>query len=116
MKKTIFLDIDGCILFHNGNLVTQLKEPPKSLPGAIEKLIEWEALGHKIILTTGRKEPMRKKTEEQLSFLGIIYDQLVMGITRGERIVINDKKPNNDMRVARAIEVDRNKGIKDIEL
>ena len=37
-----------------------------------------------------------------------------MGLTRGERVVINDVKPDNDMRVASAIQVKRNEGIKNI--
>lgn len=116
MKKTIFLDIDGCILEHFGNLSKQITFPPVLLPNVIEKINEWEAEGHKIILVTGRKESSRKITEEQLSFLGIFYDQLVMGINRGERVIINDKKPNNDMVTCRAIEIKRNAGLGEIEL
>jgi len=116
MKKTLFIDIDGCLLKHNGNLTEQIKQIPELLPGTIEKLNKWEADGHRIILTTGRKESMRKITEEQLQSVGIFYDQLVMGLNRGERIIINDKKPGIDMRVARSIEIERNKGIGDIDL
>ena len=82
----------------------------------IEKLNEWEGNGHKIILTTGRKESMRKITEEQLLKLGVIYDQLVMGLNRGERIIINDKKPDGNGRVATALEIQRNHGIGDITI
>ena len=116
-KKTIFLDIDGCLVKHQGNLSTQILNPPILLPGTLEKLNECEALGYKIILATGRKESMRKMTEEQLSDLGIFYDQLIMGLSRGERIIINDKKPDaNLLRVASAIEIERNKGISEITL
>ena len=116
MKKTIFLDIDGCIFKHKGNLTTQINEPPELLPGVLEKLNKWDADGHKIILITGRKESMRKFTENQLIEHGIYYDQLIMGVNRGERILINDKKPTNDMVVARAIEIKRNKGLTNIEI
>jgi beta-phosphoglucomutase-like phosphatase (HAD superfamily) len=116
MKKTLFLDIDGCLIKHNGNLTKQIESDVEVLPGVIEKLNEWEAEGCKIILTTGRKESMRGLTERQLQSVGIFYDQLVMGINRGQRIVINDKKPNNDMSVARAIEIPRNVGLKKIEI
>ena len=116
MKKTLFLDIDGCLIKHNGNLSTQILSEPELLTGTLEKLNEWEADGHRIILTTGRKESMRKYTEEQLLKLGIFYDQLVMGLNRGERIVINDSKPNNDMVTASAVQIERNVGIKNIKL
>jgi len=116
MKKTLFLDIDGCLIKHQGNLSTQILSKTELLDGTIEKLNEWEGDGHRIILTTGRKESMRKFTEEQLLGLGIFYDQLVMGLNRGERIVINDSKPSNDMVTASAIQIKRNVGIKNIKL
>jgi hypothetical protein len=117
MKKTIFLDIDGCLIKHNGNLSQQILTKPVLLPGTIEKINEWEAEGHKIILTTGRKESMRKITEEMLTSLGIFYEQLVMGCNRGERIIINDDKPNNpEIQTAKAIQLKRNNGIGDVNL
>ena len=115
-KKTLFIDIDGTLIKHTGNLTNEILMEPEILPNVIEKLNEWDGRGFKIILTTGRKESMRKITEEQLSKVGIFYDQLVMGITRGERIIINDKKPGNDMVTVRAIEVNRNKGLGSVEL
>jgi hydroxymethylpyrimidine pyrophosphatase-like HAD family hydrolase len=118
LKKTIFLDIDGCIFKHKGNLSTQF-EDPELLPGTIEKLNEWDAAGYKIILVTGRKESMRKLTEDQLVKNKVFYDQLVMGINRGERILINDKKPDSDdnmMTVARAFELKRNEGLINVKI
>jgi len=111
MKKTIFLDIDGCIFKHKGNLSTQILEPEELLPGVLEKINKWDADGHKIILVTGRKESLRSFTEKQLLKHGIYYDDLIMGVNRGERIIINDKKPTNDMTVARAIQIPRNEGL-----
>jgi hypothetical protein len=111
MKKTIFLDIDGCLIQHHGNLSDQVNKKPEILPDTLVKLNEWEAMGHRIFLTTGRKESMRKKTEDQMASLGIFYDQLIMGLNRGERIIINDSKPNNDMITASAIQLHRNDGI-----
>jgi len=117
LKKTIFLDIDGCLIKHNGTLSSQVTKEPELLPGTIEKLDEWEAAEHKIILTTGRKESMRRATEKQMKKLGIFYDQLVMGCNRGTRVIINDKKPDYpELKVAKKIEIDRNIGIKDIKL
>jgi hypothetical protein len=114
MNKTIFLDIDGCVLKHKGNLSNQLTLNPELLPDVIEKLNKWEADGCKIILVTGRKESMRKITEETLASMGVFFDQLIMGLPRGERIVINDQKPDNNIRVARAIEIKRNEGLTNV--
>jgi len=116
MKKTLFIDIDGCLIKHRGNLSNIILEKPELLPGVLEKLNEWEAEGHKIILTTGRKESLRKITEEELFNFGIFYEQLIMGLPRGERIIINDKKPNNDMKTASAIEINRNEGLINIKI
>jgi len=116
MKKTLFIDIDGCILIHKGNLTKEILSEPELLPGVIDKLNEWDGNGYKIILTTGRKESMRKITENQLSKVGVFYDQLIMGINRGERIIINDKKPGIEMTVASAIEIERNKGFENLKI
>jgi hypothetical protein len=119
MNKTVFLDIDGCIFYHYGNLTNQITQVPVILPGVIEKINEWNEAGYMIILTTGRKECSRELTENQLSQNGIFYDMLIMGLPRGERVVINDKKIENNsligsIKVASAIQVKRNEGLKNI--
>jgi hypothetical protein len=114
--KTIFCDIDGTLVTHG--LPTENTSPLKALyllPGTIEKLSEWDAKGYNIILTTGRRESMRKATEEQLADLGIFYDRLIMGIGGGDRIVINDCKPDG-RQTAFAFNIKRNEGIKDINI
>jgi len=116
MKKTLFIDIDGTLVKHQGNLSKMITNEMEILPGVIEKLNEWNEAGNCIILTTGRKETLRKITEEGLLKNGIFYDQLIMGLTRGERVVINDKKPGNDMSVAYAIQINRNEGLKNINI
>lgn len=116
MKKTLFIDIDGTLVKHKNSLSKVILEEPEILPGVIEKINKWDADGHIIILTTGRKESMRKITEEQMQKLGIYYSQLVMGLTRGERILINDKKPDYEMTTASAIEVNRNEGLININI
>ena len=114
MKKTIFIDIDGTLIKHQGNLTRMTCMEMEILPGVIEKFNEWDAKGYKIILTTGRKECLREITEKGLIKHGLFFDQLIMGLTRGERVLINDVKPDNDMKVATAIQIERNVGLKDI--
>ena len=60
------------------------------LPGVLERMRLWEAQGHNIILTTGRRESVRERTESELQRLGIPYDTLLMGLVDGGRVVIND--------------------------
>lgn len=114
---TIFCDIDGTLVTHSKPTESQLPTHKLNLlEGTIEKILEWDKLGYNIILTTGRKESLRKVTEQQLAEVGIIYDQLIMGIGGGKRYIINDKKPYGTENYAFAINLERNKGIKNIEI
>jgi len=114
--KTIFLDIDGCIFKHRGSPSNYQGTSPTLLPGVKEKLDAWEAQGARIILTTGRKESMRKQTEDELRLYGVnIYDMLIMGLGGGPRYVINDKKPDG-RPTAVAINICRDRGLADVEL
>jgi hydroxymethylpyrimidine pyrophosphatase-like HAD family hydrolase len=114
--KTIFCDLDGTLVKHNGDLIKQLKEQLVLLEGTLDKFKEWEKLGYKIIITTGRKESMRKRTIEQLEEVGIFYDELITNLGGGTRILINDRKANSDEDTAIAINLTRNEGIKNIHL
>jgi len=114
---TIFCDIDGTLVTHSKPTDAQLPSHKLNLlDGTIEKILEWDKLGYRIILTTGRKESLRKVTEQQLAEAGIIYDQLVMGIGGGKRYIINDRKPNGTEDYAIAINLKRNQGIKNINI
>ncbi len=114
--RTAILDIDGTLVKHFTLSVTcKPNHKMRLLPKTLEQLEKWEANGYKIILFTGRKESLRTVTEKQLAEVGIFYDQLIMGIGGGERILVNDKKPDGSL-TAYCFNVDRNKGIGDINL
>ena len=112
--KTIFCDLDGTLVKHsnptdiqNPNLILEV------LPGVHKKLIEWDTKGYHVVITTGRKESAREATVKQMQRAGINYDQLIMGFGGGDRILINDKKPNSDRDTAYVINLERNKGLSD---
>ena len=111
--KTIFCDIDGTILKHQGNTRMIILTQPEALPGVVTKINEWEVNGHKIIITNARRESLRAETEKQLQSLGIPYDVLLMGVSRGYRVLINDKTTLGDDS-AFAINLQRNKGFDEI--
>ena len=115
-QKTLFIDIDGTLLFHWGEPNAQTKFPLIVLYGVLLKIAEWTMKGYQIILVTGRRESERSETIKQLENAGIVYDMLIMGLGRGDRVVINDLKPDSDIPTAIAITVKRNEGINDIEL
>jgi len=112
--KTLIVDIDGTLMYHSGILTEQILNEPKILPGVLKAFNAWDKKGYRIILLTGRKESMRELTERQLKSFGLFYDQLVMGVGGGPRVLINDRKPNSDKDTAIAINLERNKGIEDL--
>ena len=113
--KTIICDIDGVLLKHkNEGLSEQLSS--KLLDGTISKMTEWDAKGYNIILITGRRESQRQNTEKQLGSLGVFYDNLIMGVGGGDRVVVNDRKPNSDRNTAYAINLNRNEGIENVKI
>jgi phosphoglycolate phosphatase-like HAD superfamily hydrolase len=114
--KTLFIDIDGTLLHHHGFPNKQTVMPTLILPGVIDKFADWNSKGYFIILVTGRRESEREATIKQLEKAGIVYDVLITGVSRGDRVLINDTKPDSDWPTAQAICVKRNTGITDIEL
>ena len=115
--KTIICDIDGTLVKHG--MPADVAKPGHKmdlLPGTIEKLLEWESAGYRLILLTGRRESIREMTIKQLSEVGITYDSLIMGVGGGCRVLINDKKPTTSEETAVVISPERNKGIEDVHI
>jgi hypothetical protein len=106
--KTIFCDIDGTILRQvDFNELNENKF--EVLPGAREKFREWIDAGHHIVITTARPESLRGATVRQLGNAGFQFHQLVMGIGREERILINNNSkgdPNRDRALSVAVHRD----------
>lgn len=114
--KTIICDIDGTLVKHLPPSESSKESATiEIIDGTIKKLMDWDIKGYNIILLTGRRKSMRSVTEKQLKNLGIFYDELIMGVGGGDRILINDKKPDGK-ETAFAINLDRNVGINDINL
>lgn len=114
MPKTIICDIDGTICqYHNPSEILSPNHLVTLLPDVIEKFVEWNKKGYKILLITGRKESLREITTKQLAGVGIFYDQLIMGIGGGGRVLINDKKPNGD-DTAKCYNLDRDCGLSSV--
>lgn len=118
-KLTIFLDIDGCLVYHHNPFdeVVSGKVKPEAIPGSAAKVMQWHAEGHKIILTTGRPECMRESTISMLKAIGIIYDQLVMGCGPNPRVIVNDSDPDKPNLLKGIVKlVPRDVGIGDLEI
>lgn len=103
--KTIFCDIDGTILKHSHKFSDIVLFDPQILNGVLNKFNEWDSKGYKIILTTARKESARAITEKHLSELGLTWDALLMNMTSGVRVLINDKLMMDDPDRAIAVNI-----------
>lgn len=117
LRRTIFIDIDGTI-FQYRNSPEEYDAEPILLPGVREAFKRWNSEGASIIITTARKESTREITEKQLRDKHIWYDQLIMGIGNGVRIIINDIKPGTadhpDLMTAQAINLKRDEGLQNV--
>jgi len=114
--KTIFSDIDGTLV-HQVNF--EDLDPFKSvaLPGVVDKMVKWFKEGNHIVLTTARPESLRHETIQEMDILGIPFHQLVMGIGRAERILINNSSDKNPDEVrAKGIIVNKNGGFGDVNI
>ena len=106
LRHTWFIDLDGTILKHNGLwqdgydiILPGVKELWKSIP--IEDCI---------IITTARKEMWKEETVKALKENDLRYDQIIFSLSHGERILINDIKPEKNLKTAIAWNVERDKG------
>lgn len=113
---TIFCDIDGTLVKHStADILSKPNYKLTLLSNTIEKLNEWNLKGYIIILTTGRKKSLKKQTIKQLEKAGIFYDKLIMEVGGGRRVLINDRK-SDGTDTAFSINLDRNKGLTDVNL
>ena len=110
-KATYFMDVDGVIIKHKGaTSIEQWHGHHELLPGVREWFAQREKEGDCIVLTTARKECCRQELETCLRGWGLFWDQLVMGITSGSRVLINDGNPNGQYTTA-SIQLTRNEGL-----
>lgn len=103
LDHTWFIDLDGTVLKHNGYLTGK----EQLLPGVKEL---WASIPENdfIIITTGRDEIYKESSLKVLKDNGLRFDYAIFGLPLGERIVVNDVKPN--LKTAIAWNVERDKG------
>jgi hydroxymethylpyrimidine pyrophosphatase-like HAD family hydrolase len=106
LGHTWFIDLDGTILKHNGYLT----DGDELLPGVKEF---WKSIpaGDCIIITTGRSKEYKESSLQILKDNDLRYNYAIFDLPLGERIVINDLKPNG-LQTAIAWNIERDKGLK----
>ena len=111
---TMFCDLDGTIILHEDSPSTL---GIKILEGAQSKLKDWKSKGYYIVLTTARSPVNEDYLKGELARHNIPYDELIMGLSSGPRIVINDRKPSDFLKPsAMAFEVERNTGVGNLHI
>jgi|SRR5210317_217141 len=109
-KNTYFVDIDGTIFVYR-EFETYETTEAQVIKSSKQFLQQKKDKGHCIVLTTARPNYLRLHTEYELEVNNIPYDQLIMGIARGPRYLINDLSPSEPGERAIAINLQRNEGI-----
>ena len=114
--KTIFCDLDGCVFKHYGDLDGVMSNECQLLPGVKDAFKQWGHRGHTIVITTGRPGSMRKMTEKRMRKAGLFWHHLIMDLPRGPRVVINDTKPERILNMADCVNLERNKGMENVDI
>lgn len=97
------MDIDGTLIKYRP--FDQIETvAPEAITSVLDLIKSKYEEGAHIVITTARPSELELFTKQELEKIGVNYHQLVMGIGRGTRYVINDKDPQ-------APEVDRAVGI-----
>ncbi len=113
LRKTWIIDVDGVIFAHNKYLgVKGMSEKP--LPGVVKFMKKIDSKDY-VIIITARHERYRSLTQKLLKKNRIRYNLLLMDMPKGERILINDKKPGG-LKTAYAINLNRDSGTSKIKI
>lgn len=104
MQKTWILDLDGTILVHDGPYILGKDQ---FLPGA-EEFLHNIPEDDIIIFLTARGEWEKSHTLKFLKENHVRYNHIIFGAGQGERIMINDNKPDG-LVTAVAINTTRDK-------
>ena len=104
LSHTWFFDVDGTILEHNGYYTGQ----EKLLPG-VKELWQFIPENDTIIIISAREEEYRQSTLKFLDKNNIRYNYAIFGVPTGERIVVNDEKPDG-LQTAIAWNIKRDTG------
>lgn len=109
-NHTYFFDIDGTLIKYRAfaDIKTVEPEPIKS---SIELLNREYESGNHIVITSARPQDLMEFTKKELNKLGINYHQIVLGIGRGVRFIVNDIDPLlPEYKRAVGLNLERDKG------
>jgi hypothetical protein len=105
LPKSWLLDLDGCIVRHNGHL-----EGNDELLIGVAEFWRSIPLADSIIVMSSRPETERQAIMAFFAARRLRVDHIILGLPHGERICVNDMKPSG-LRTAVAINVPRDVGL-----
>lgn len=115
-NPTFFVDIDGTLVVYRkfSELETATLTPVQDVIDTINQYYDEGAI---IVITSARPQTFELFTKQELEKIGVKYHQLVMGIGRGTRVVLNDKDPESpETPRALGINLNRNSGWEDLNI
>lgn len=104
LNRTWIIDLDGTIFEHNSYI-----EGQDVLLSGVKQLWDSFLPNDMIIIVTARGESERNNTIDSLQIHGLRFDHIIFGAPTGERVIINDIKPEG-LKTAIAWNVERNFG------
>jgi hypothetical protein len=113
--KTFFFDIDGVLFEHDAGHHSKHEKysyPLVPIQSNIDRVKLLRQDGADIILVTARPDRERANLENCLRNNAVPYSKIIMGLSGGPRIIINDLKPSSPFNpTAIAINTERNSSI-----
>ena len=104
LPHTWIFDIDGTLVKHNGYMTPE----GDTLLDGVAEFFKSIPAKDMIILITARTSNLREVTEDFLKKNNIRYDHIIFNAPVGERILINDNKPDG-LQMAYSIALERDK-------
>lgn len=99
--KLWILDVDGVIFIHAGHF----KGRDTLVPGFMDFYAQIKPEDF-IFIVTAREKKYKKITESALKEHGIRFDKIIYDVPKGERICVNDNKPDGT-KACFAVNTDR---------
>lgn len=115
-NPTFFVDIDGTLVKYRkfSELSTAVLTP---IQDVIDSVNYHYDNGSHIVITSARPPEYEVFTKQELEKIGVKYHQLLLGIGRGTRVILNDKDPENpDTPRAIGINFNRDMGLEELDI
>jgi hypothetical protein len=103
--KTWFIDLDGTLVVHNG-----YKNGGDVLLDGVKEFFENLPKEDFVIITTSRDVNFKIQTVDFLKKNNIRFNDIIFGLPTGERVLINDKKPDGTI-TSFSLNINRNGGL-----